>query len=502
MRMTDIAEKIARQIGSSHLSTFFLNAPPGAGKTHLLSTLGDSMSETLAATLSSKLHVLGPYTISDLSLKSFLQPLLQDLKDSFFLPLDVDFDQDISFFEFLLSLRKKIIANKKQHFLVLYDLQDAYKFPIQSLASIFSQIRALGERWKDGDIRFSIITAGCWDHHKLMEHFEEKQTSWSYIPGENYVTMQGVDTEAISSLVERLDLAEKRIPYGDFLFILCGGHPGCAFEVLQAASSDALSFSTLLSSVDKVAKDGASTNKLVEFWSDLPEETKPMLLNLLRHKYLSAPLVLSSNLIQLYDYGILAHKTINERSYLSFRSWYVELVIRYHLTDIGITVNGTLPELIEIIPDATAICMEGYSLVNEIENLVRNFVSAYLWAHKLPSDDHPLKDKLYKFSEEKGREEDAYERALDWKERSLKRKVESANLNPLIAFLSTTSLADLVLEIGQETNSQSWMDISCAIRDMSGVRDAIMHNQIIDDSDLSMLYDIQEKVYKALSQND
>lgn len=500
--MTDIAEKIARQIGSSHLSTFFLNAPPGAGKTHFLSTLGDSMSDTVAAMLTSKLHVLGPYSISDLSLKFFLRPLIQDLKDALFLPSDIAFDEDASFFESLFSLREKIKVNKKQHFLVLYDLQDAYKFPVQALASVFSQIRGLGEKWKDGDIRFSIITTGCWDHHKMMDYFEEKQTSWSYIPGENYVTMQGVNAEAVSTLVKRFDLAENKIPYGDFLFSLCGGHPGCAFEILQVASSEALSFSKLLSSIDKVAKDSAGTSKLVQFWSDLPEETKPMILNLLRHKYLSASSVLPSNLIRLYDYGILAHRTINERSYLSFRSWYVELVIRYHLTELGITVDGTLPELIEIIPDATAICLEGYSLVNEIENLVRNFVSAYLWGHKLPSEDHPLKDKLYKFSEEKGREEDAYERALDWKERSLKRKVESAKLNPLIAFLSTTSLADLVLEIGQETNSQSWMDISCAIRDMSGVRDAIMHNQIIDDSDLSMLYDIQEKVYKALSQND
>ena len=139
-------------------------------------------------------------------------------------------------------------------------------------------------------------------------------------------------------------------------------------------------------------------------------------------------------------------------------------------------------------------------MVNEIENLVRNYVSAHLWSHKLSPADHPLKERLYKFSEEKGREEDAYERALDWKERNLRRKVYSSKLNPLIAFLSTISLADLVREIGEEINSPAWIDISNAIREMSGIRDAIMHNQIIDDSDLSMLYDIQEKVYKALSQ--
>src|SRR3972149_4352160 len=116
--MTNVSEKIVRQIGSNHFSTFFLNAPPGAGKTFLLSTLSESIPELITAGLASKTAVFGPYKISSLESMSFLKPLTRDLQDALFLQQDVKFGDRISISEFLLFFKENLFVSKRQYFLV------------------------------------------------------------------------------------------------------------------------------------------------------------------------------------------------------------------------------------------------------------------------------------------------------------------------------------------------------------------------------------------------
>lgn len=500
--MLKITEKIARHIGSNSMSAFFLNAPPGAGKTHLLSNLAVTLPEVV--NLSPRLFVLGPYKVSTpgTGFEALKRPIYDELVDALFLSEEADYKPELSLMEFFNFLQDTIKVPNKQNFLVLYDLQNYTKLHTKEIAPIFSQIRALGERWKDGNLRFSIVSAGCWDHYNLVEYYENTQTSWSYIPGENYIAFQGVEQQDAAVIGSKFNLREVGLPYESFLFNLCGGHPGCIVEVMQTIDLENISFSALLSAVNQAAQNGTYAEKLVKYWGEFFVEIKPIISRLLKQKKISASTTLPTQLIQCVDYGILSQKIINEHSYLSFRSWYVELIIRHHLKELGLNHEDNYPEISEIIPDMTSICAEAYKLINQIENLVRNFVSAHLWAQKTKPGDHPLKDKLIRFSGEKKREDDIYERALDWKEYSAKRNVKSANLNPMIAFSSTSSLADLVNDIGNEIGSLAWVEISRAIREMAGVRDAIMHNQIIDDTDMKMLYEIQEKVFKALSQTE
>ena len=87
--------------------------------------------------------------------------------------------------------------------------------------------------------------------------------------------------------------------------------------------------------------------------------------------------------------------------------------------------------------------------------------------------------------------------AQDWRERS-RRKGMDVTLNRLITFVSTGDLAQLVQEIAIDGNS-FWDDIVDAIGKISSVRDAVMHNQIIDERSLEELYVLQAKIYSALN---
>ena len=75
-------------------------------------------------------------------------------------------------------------------------------------------------------------------------------------------------------------------------------------------------------------------------------------------------------------------------------------------------------------------------------------------------------------------------------------------MNPLVAYLSTRDLAGIIEEIGVEIGSKIWQRIAQAIRDLAGVRDAVMHNQLVNDAALQRLYDLQADIYKALSETD
>ncbi len=93
--------------------------------------------------------------------------------------------------------------------------------------------------------------------------------------------------------------------------------------------------------------------------------------------------------------------------------------------------------------------------------------------------------------------EDAHHRADAWRARCL-RKGLPVGLNPLLAYCTTTELAELIGEIAAEIRSQEWRDVATAISELKDIRDSVMHNQLIEDSALDKLYDLQLRVREAL----
>ena len=52
-----------------------------------------------------------------------------------------------------------------------------------------------------------------------------------------------------------------------------------------------------------------------------------------------------------------------------------------------------------------------------------------------------------------------------------------------------------------ESGLTEWTRIAQAIRSLSDVRDAVMHNQFIDDEAFERLYDLKSQIYEELSKS-
>lgn len=73
-------------------------------------------------------------------------------------------------------------------------------------------------------------------------------------------------------------------------------------------------------------------------------------------------------------------------------------------------------------------------------------------------------------------------------------------LNSNIAYLSMSDLADLIETIGIERKWLSWQALANTLHGIRDVRDAVMHNQLIDQRVLTRLYDLREQIYAALAE--
>jgi len=183
---------------------------------------------------------------------------------------------------------------------------------------------------------------------------------------------------------------------------------------------------------------------------------------------------------------------------LSFRSWYVELLVRLHAQDLGIEDDRIRRiDVGKLMPEVFTINAEAYHLIGGIETLGRNFVTIQLCMQQDDGSQHILTGRGPKYDRHREVLEDAYNRAKGWRARSARGGLP-VSLNPLLAYCSTRDLADLIEEIGKDMDSPEWQRIAEAIRELSYVRDAVMHNQLIDDIALQRLYDLQADIYEAL----
>jgi hypothetical protein len=188
---------------------------------------------------------------------------------------------------------------------------------------------------------------------------------------------------------------------------------------------------------------------------------------------------------------------VGSQYYLDFSSWYVKLAVYFHAKALG-TADGWIEKLDfkKMVPLMTGINAEAYRLIYDIENRVRNFVTAYLCLNN--DDEHILRDFLKEYDTNTGITTDIYQRAKAWQERSHADDFNGVE-NPLIAFCSTRDLAKLVSEAAPEKNSQTWQKIAQTVRAVAELRDAVMHNQLIDDKALKQLHTLQKDLYAALS---
>lgn len=288
----------------------------------------------------------------------------------------------------------------------------------------------------------------------------------------------------------------KQPLYGQILHELTGGHPAAAIDVLGSISSS-LSLEALLKATYQAADSGKAGQELLNVWKQLPAEALRVAGDLLvqRHVTIQGN---PSYLSQLESAGMVKIRHLDANCYVSFRSWYTELLTRLHADAIGVESAVTQVCLEELVPSIAGFNYEAYRLIYDIENQVRNFIA--IQAQKLQEDGrHFLEgwaNRPDKWNNSNFR--DAYERATDWRQRSEKAGLPAA-INPLSTHLDTGTLAAIIHEIASDLKSAAWRNIANAIDDLKHVRNAVMHNQLIDEKALQRLYDLQVDIYDALS---
>ena len=332
----------------------------------------------------------------------------------------------------------------------------------------------------------------------MERHFNNINTSFPYTIGHNYMIWNGLSSEEMIALVSQIRPGESRPLHGRILFELTGGHPAAALDVLSQIAPGDLSFPALLSSTYQAAANGPAGQALLGVWRQLPAESQSVLRELVLQRHIPAK-ILPPHLERLRLAGAIRLDMVGTTSYVSFRSWYTELLVRLHAAELAIADEQTQRIRIdELMPETSELVVEAYRLINNIETRVRNFVAVQLCLRQ-DTGEPILGERAKKYNDHKHIFEDAHQRATDWQRRSADKGLPVA-LNPLLAYLSTRELADLMIEIAIQMKSETWHCIAKAIQDLASVRDAVMHNQLIDDAALQLLHDLQADVYKALSE--
>jgi len=492
MNKDEITKRILRMVESHRACSFFLNGPPLAGKSYLLSELSTELPTYLHRSV-----VLGPYKMNRASALDLAGNIVNDFREAGFIdqiPASQETRDLVSIWRWL---QENANLTARKLFVVLIDL-NTQSADIELLCNLFSNARYLEGVFDSRLIRLVHVFVGHWDHPSMVRFFRKTNTSFPYTTGFNYSHWTGISVDDLDKLIDKYFPERGGLPFGRILHELTNGHPGAAIDILEHISSSKLCLPALLTATRKAALDGPTTQTLLQIWRKLPMDSKQVLRELILERRISAT-TLPAHLDRLNLAGITHRKPIGTKYYLEFRSWYVELAVRLHDKELEITSDQSERiEFEDLVPTISIMNFEAYRVIHEIENLARNVITVQMSVRSEPGF-HYLMGRGRKFNQDKGVNEDAYKRAEDWKENSADRGLAS-ELNPLIAFLSLRDLANLVETMDGEIHSTNWMRIAQMIRELSDVRDSVMHNQLIDDFALLRLYDLQADIYQTLSE--
>jgi len=492
MYINELLQHITRT-ASKHVTTLFLNGCPGSGKSYLLSRLADILAQR-----DFRWHVLGPYSINAINIETLTQCIGQDCSEAGFISKWPP--SDSSNLEWGLKDIFQQLVVHNQEFAVLVDIGNTQGQSVPSLASFFSNIREFEGTWENNKVRAHFVIVGYWDPLQLEKHYKSVNTSFPFTAAYNYYHWSGLDKSEMTRVMEQRGFASVRQIQGNVIHELTAGHPGACRDILDLLQNTTLSVASMLNATRSAAENGKTAQTLVKFWQALPVEGKTFLTELMLKRQISAR-VLPELKNLLLSAGLVYEVKRGGQLFLGFRSWYVELVVRFHSITLGIN-DARIGKLqsSELMPEITSLNQEAYEVISDIENQVRNFVVLQLCLIQ-STEQHILNIDIPR-REKQGtvRQVNLYDKATDWRVRSLNQNLP-VDISPLITFLSTRELADLVKVIAERINSDAWSKISQSIRQLAVVRDAVMHNQLIDLPEVDKLIELQAQVYVALNQS-
>jgi hypothetical protein len=485
----ELSLALYKQLVSKEASTCFLNAPPGAGKSYLLNELPAIMKQYIP-----NLYVLGIYSSSQ---QSIPQQIAKDFYDMAFLDEQMDEDSVSSLSSLWEFLNENIGVKSPKNFIILIELDNIDFSNLNSFQALASSTRYLEHLWDKDDVHIQVVLAGFWDHHGLGDYYKNIGLSFPYTGSENYFMWGTISLEDTAHLVKEKLVVDKLIlPYDKLIYEITGGHVGLIKDLLQELNPKELAVKEILRAAEISSKKGLYGKALINTWKQFHPDVIEMISKMLLVKKMPEK-IQAKYLDLLYSAGIADYQTILGKRHITLKSWYVELLIRNHLEELGIE-NKQLGMILfdEFIPSITIFNTEGYRVINKIENLVRNFVVTKL-CNEDAENEHILQYRIIKEDLHTKEDEDAYTRALDWKERSMKSGVEE-EINPLIAYITTGDLATVIRDFSSDTDP-SWGNIATAIEEIAPIRNAVMHNQILNEKSLKRLYELQTEIFSLLN---
>jgi hypothetical protein len=489
----EIVDKIRGLVQTKQASSCFINGSPGSGKSYLLNSLSQQLPEQIVGLI----NVLGPYVIVKADTVWDARPLVQSLYRQGYLNATPDECQFTDIASVWQWLGEKCELSQRQTFIVLIDLPHLDKNNPAPYANLLSSIRSLEASWRHNRIKLCHIVTGFWDSETIQQYVQQTGLSFPYTSGDNYFSWHGVSTAELSSAIKDWAVYTKYPIMESVLFELTGGNPYVAQQIVKQLPDMVLNFSSLIVATKETARQRADLLTTLTQYFD--PKILLLLHELLMNQYLPAEQY-AVHRQRLLASGLVKEEQLDNKSYLRFRSWFYEMLIRLNAEAVGIPpIHITNIRIQEMAPTLYSLNQELYRLINDIESQARNFVVIQQSLRK--EQNEPLLQGLSKELKNGMSIIDAQQKANDWKQRVKNHQSVLSELNPTVCYLSTRDLANIITELASSYGMPEWRVIGDSIREMGVIRDAVMHHQIVDDSAIDHLYQLQFQIYNALAQS-
>lgn len=496
MEVSNIITRLSQQLNTKKANSLYVNGAPGTGKSTLLERISVECTEKFP-----RAKVLGPYT--EVSINPISRQLVEDLHDLGYLSETPDqhvMDDLNSTWHWL---ERTLDISIKQSFIILVDLDSISWNDYNSLRVLFSSLRYLEHFWESKKAQFAFVLAGFWDDAGLDEHYNHIDMSFPYTTGSNYLIWDGIECDDfISSYIDPLFFQKNG--FFEVLHEIAGGNPMIMRELALIIDPKDITIYHLMEAAKSAAQDSQYSKKIQECFKDISGESIEILKKLLSLRQIPVR-SLSPSMERLRLLGIVKEKVSRDSRYIILRSWFVELMLRSFPTEMNFSISiyqGS--ELTDLMPTITHLNQKAFELLQEIEILMRNYIVSHLWKHR--AEKEPLlcgwyQDAVFRRDGNiiNRNERVAQDLADEWRERCRENGL-AVVLNPDIAYITLPGLAGMLEQLSIREESLKLDQVIEAVEEVVDIRDAVMHNQLIEFDDFEKILVLQNRISTAINE--